>query len=258
MSWLSRSFADRLILAILLAVSLLSACQNRPARDVSLRVELSPTLKYLTPAIQACALQSDGLHIILEEKPASEMGKTGANVSLVWGDRLIPDQVQVFRLGSDRLVFAAHKDNPLNNLNINQAIFLYRGGYSTWGEALKHLCPDCAASDTFLTQAIEIWHYVSGEDIHSQVLELTADSASQNLGQTWIAPTAEDLASAITDNPAAMGFLPARWLNKNLKEVFLAGIDPNRQDIPVLAMTPGRPLEVTQSWLRCLQSTYNN
>lgn len=255
---MSHSSGKRIILAAFLTALFLTACQNRAVRDVSLRVELSPTLKYLSPAIQACALQSNGLHIILEEKPAGEMGKTGANVSLIWGDRQIPAQVQVFRLGSDRLVLAAHKENPLIYLNHNQATLLYRAGYTTWGEALKQLCSDCTASDSYLTQPVEVWHYPKGEDISSLLLEFVPEIKSSNLGQVWIAPAAENLASAITNNPAAVGFLPARWLNENLKEISLIGSDPSSQDIPVLAVTPGLPLEVTQSWLHCLQSTFNN
>ncbi len=255
---MSHSFGSKRILGLILVAFTLAACQNRAARDVSLRVELSPTLKYLSPAIQACALQSDGLHIILEEKPASEMGKTGANVSLVWGDRQLPAPAQVFRLGSDRLVFSAHIDNPLKSLDHNQESLLYRAGYSTWGDALKQLCPDCTASEAYLAQPVEVWHYPQAGDIGPLVRDLIPEIQSSNLGQVWITPTAENLASAITNNPAAVGFLPARWLNENLKEVSLTGIDPARQDIPVLAVTPGRPLEETQKWLHCLQSTYNN
>ena len=57
---------------------------------------------------------------------------------------------------------------------------------------------------------------------------------------------------------AAIGWLPARWLNQNLKEIAIVGIDPSAQIIPVLAVTPGNPLDDTQKWLQCLQTTFGN
>ncbi len=101
---------------LLISALLLASCQQAgpspSAAQTSIRVELSPTLQYLSPAIQACSLQAETLHIILEEKPSGEMNKTGADVSLRCGDKQIPAGTQIYRLGSDRLIFAVHKDNP--------------------------------------------------------------------------------------------------------------------------------------------------
>jgi DNA-binding transcriptional LysR family regulator len=249
-------------LTIFWLVVWLVGCQTSsealPNQQTLLRVELSPTLRYLSPAIQACTLQSENLHIILEEKPVIEMGKTGADVSLIWGDRRIPAGMQVYRLGSDRLVYVVHKDNPLIRLKIDQAIYLMRAGFATWGDALAAYCPDCEVPNNFGTQAIEAWHYTAGEDIYSEIIGLSAQYAASSLRRVWLAPSPENLAQAVAEHPGAVGWLPARWLNDNLKEVFLDGVDPSAQVIPVLAVTSIQPQGVRQTWLQCLQSTYGN
>lgn len=249
-------------LAIVCLVVWLAGCQTTgetlPNQQILLRVELSPTLRYLSPAMQACALQSENVHIILEEKPVTEMVKTGADVSLFWGDRRVPSGMQAYRLGSDRLVLAVHKDNPLNRLKIDQAVTLMRAGFATWNDALAAYCPDCAIPEALGNRAIEAWHYTSGEDISSEIVGLSPQTASSSLRRVWLAPAPENLAQAVAENPGAVGWLPARWLNDNIKEVFLDGVDPNAQTIPVLAASNAQPQGAKQTWLQCLQSTYGN
>ena len=224
----------------------------------TIRVELSSTLQYLSPAIQACSLQGNRLHIILEEKPASEMGKTGAEVSLRWGDSNIDPAARVFRLGSDRLVFAVHKDNPLQVLAVEQVSFLNNGGGSSWSEILKEFCPKCSASESFANQDLEPWQYSPGEDISLEIARVHSFNQSGTMNRVWVAPNPQAVAEAITNNPAAVGWLPARWINDNLKEVALQGINPADLIIPVLALTPLEPVPVVREWLACLQSSFNN
>lgn len=243
-------------------VLLLTACGQGPASSTAtpsaFRVELSPTLEYLTPAISACAMQVPDLQLILEEKPAAEMGKTGAQVALLWGDHIIPAGSRVYRLGSDRLVFAVHTSNPLTSLTANQVFLLDRGGFSTWGDALRQLCPSCAAAESFTSTGVEIWRYSPGIDVYSEAAGLSLDSPSEPTGRVWLAPSARTLSEIITNNPAAAGWLPARWMNQNLKEVTLEGIDPLKQTVPVIAALPGEPAGSTSEWLQCLQSSYGN
>ncbi|MEI8133299.1 MAG: hypothetical protein WCG34_12775, partial [Leptolinea sp.] len=223
-----------------------------------IQVELSATLQYLSPAIQACSLPNNGLHIILEGKPASEMGKTGADVSLRWGDIKIDPSAKVFRLGSDRLIFAVHKDNPLQMLTAEQASFLSKGGGSTWSQILQKFCPKCSATNSFTNQELESWQYSPGEDISLEIARVPSLNQSGTMNRVWIAPNPLAVAEAITNNPAAVGWLPARWLNGNLKEVAFQGINSADLIIPVLALTPKEPAPVVREWLACLQSSFNN
>jgi hypothetical protein len=203
-------------------------------------------------------MQNPELQLILEEKPAGEMGKTEADVSLMWGDHTIPAGSRIYRLGSDRLVFAAHKTNPLQQLNVSQVFQLDRGGYPSWADVLKQFCPDCPAAETFSAASVDVWHYSQGTDVYAEVAGLSLDSPSAPNGRIWLAPSTRILSEVITNNPAAIGWLPARWLNENLKEITLTEIDPSRQVIPVIAATPGEPAKLTARWLQCLQSSYGN
>lgn len=246
------------IFFILLAVGCQQNSYPLAEPQTIIRVEISSTLQYLSPAIQACSLQGNELHIILEEKPASEMGKTAADVSLRWGDIKIDPTVRVFRLGSDRLVFAVHKDNPLQALALEQASFLNKGGGSSWSEILKEFCPKCTASESFANQEVESWQYSPGEDVSLEIARILSLTQSGTMNRVWVAPNPQAVAEAITNNPAAVGWLPTRWLNNNLKELPLQGINPADLIIPVLALTPQEPVPVVREWLACLQSSFNN
>jgi hypothetical protein len=243
-------------------ILLTSGCQQIGVSAVepkpTIRVELSPTLQYLSPAIQACSLHGTGLHIILEEKPASEMGKTNADVSLRWGDTKIGTSKIIYRLGSDRLIFAGHKTNPLKLVTIDQASMLINGRIITWGSILERVCPDCASTDAFANQPLEHWQYQPGEDISFEIARITFYNHTGILSKIWIAPNPQKMSDAITNNTAAVGWLPARWLNENLKEIAITDINPIDLAIPVIAITPNQPLPIVNEWLTCLQSTYNN
>lgn len=256
---LSSKFIALLALIFLL---ILGGCTSTNTNEftgkTSVRVELSPTLDYLSPAIQACALQSGRLNILLEEKPASEMGKTNADVSLLWGDRKIPEGNRTFRLGFDRLVFAAHTDNPIGRLPVGQAFLLYRGGFETWDEAIDQLCPDCETGETISGRFVEAWHYTPGTDIHAEIARLSVAYPASNIHRTFIAPAPANLAEALSNNPAAIGWLPARWLNDKMKEITIDGLDPYAQIIPVVAAVPDQPDDLLVEWLHCLQSSYGN
>ncbi|GAP20216.1 hypothetical protein LTAR_00404 [Leptolinea tardivitalis] len=227
-------------------------------KPVSVRLELSPTLEYLSPAIQACSLQVGSIHIVLEEKPVGEMSKTGADVSLRWGDIGLKENQFVYRIGSDRLVFAVHKENPVTLLEKSQMIVLLRGGLGTWADALDQYCPNCTASETFRKTAVEPWQYSAGTDIHGELSRLVPEIDSAGLNPVWLAPAPKNLVESITNNPGAIGWLPARWLSNNLKEVAIEGIDPGAQTIPVIAITPLQPQPEIQQFLECLQSSYGN
>jgi hypothetical protein len=246
------------ICCILLATGCQQGVTHTAQTQTTIRVELSSTLQYLSPAIQACSLRANGLHIILEGKPASEMGKTGADVSLRWGDSNIDPSARVFRLGSDRLIFAVHKENPLKVLTVEQASFLSKGGFGIWKDILEQYCPECSASDAFSNQSLEPWQYPTGEDIMLEIARIPSISQSGSHTRTWMAPNPQALAAAVSNNTAAVGWLPARWLNENLKEITLQDINPADLIIPVLALTPQKPQPVVDDWLNCLQSSYNN
>lgn len=254
----ARSHIPIWVLIILLAAGCQQSNIAAAETQTSIRVELSSTLQYLTPAIQACSLHGNGTHIILEEKPAAELGKTGADVSLRWGDAQINPTLHIFRLGSDRLVFAAHKENPLKELTSNQVSLLSKGGIPTWGEILDQYCPKCTASDVFWEQPLEPWQYSPAEDISMEIIKIPSLNQSAAMNRIWVAPNAPGMVEAISNNTAAVGWLPARWLNESLKELAITDTNPEDLIIPVLAMTPNEPTPVISEWLFCLQSTYNN
>ena len=196
--------------------------------------------------------------MILEEKPAGDMGKTGAAVSIFWGDSTIPTGTRVFRLGSDRLMYAAQKTNPLQKLTIDQAFLLDRGGFASWADVYKSFCPDCAAQDSYLSMPVEVWRYSPGSDVYAGIASLSPDAISTPNGRIWLASSARTLSEIIANNPAAVGWLPYRWLNENIKEITLEGIDPIQLVVPVIAATPGDPEPAVSQWLQCIQSSYGN
>ncbi len=58
---------------------------------------------------------------------------------------------------------------------------------------------------------------------------------------------------AVAASPSTIGFLPRRWLNSQVKEIHIQGIDPSDLRIPILALTKTEPEGQVKDWLICVQ-----
>jgi ABC-type phosphate transport system substrate-binding protein len=182
--------------------------------------------------------------IAYSEYPATSLLDQSADVSLRW-DAPIGLNLPTFELGSDHLVFIVHPKNPLTQLNIVELQAVFTGEYSTWMDA----CPECV---NMPEGEIELWTYAPGDDIQN-LFEETILSDSRISTGAFLASSPTDVLNAVSQNPSAIGYLPAAWFKESsVQEIMITDLSTTTLTRPVLAITSSQPQGDLSAWLACL------
>ncbi len=80
---------------------------------------------------------------------------------------------------------------------------------------------------------------------------LNGQKASTRVAYTAPGPAA--MREAVAGSPAAIGFLPHRWLDATVKALPVSGLDPAALRRPILAWSQAEPQGMPRTWLLCLQ-----
>lgn len=236
-------------LAPLLLALTLAACQvvatvpPIPTPQVW-QVEVTPALGWLGPGLNHCLQSLPGQAIAYTEISAASLAASSADVFLRWeapADLTRP----AFQVGADRLAVVVHPDNPLREMERSRLQGIFSGAYATWAEA----CPECS---NLPTGAIELWTYAPGDDVQDLVETLLLGDAPLAAG-AYLAASPADVLTAISENPAAIGYLPAAWLSESsLVELKVSGIPSADLTRPILAITAAEPSAEMAAWFACL------
>lgn len=223
---------------VLLALTLMG-CKTAPAAAPLLKpetvvVQLTPALRGLAPQLNACARETPGIGTVVIERPASALDLKAAGVALRWGQPpSVPGYAAI--VGWDRLAFIARPDSKLSKLTPKQIQGIYAG----------------AADASLPVQEIHPWAYSPGDDAQQALATLLKQAPKP--GITALAPDPEAMRQAVAEDPAAVGFVPARYLDNSVKEITVDGSQPGDARLPVLALSPSEPQGSLRQWLGCLQ-----
>jgi len=198
-----------------------------------LKVQSSPALADQESSFYECAHQ-EGLTLILtEDQP---------DLSLRWGP-LTGWQGYAAVIGQESWAVVVHPSNPLDQLSLEQLQAIFTGQIKSWQQA------GGSAGDI---QEIHAWAYPAGSDLQ-QVFEGSMGGQALPDGQTYIAPDPPALLESVAQDPAAVGFVPRRWLDKRVKALNIQDLDASRMAQPILALSAAEPLGSSANWLVCLQ-----
>jgi hypothetical protein len=75
---------------------------------------------------------------------------------------------------------------------------------------------------------------------------------------TNIAPDAKAMEEVLRLNPAAIGFLPAHWVNGSLKSIEITDLNVEQLKYPILASITSLPVQSYEKFLTCIQKTIGN
>ncbi len=249
-----------LLSALVFGVSLLRDAQPASAEATPtpqvIQVEMTPTLRWMSQAMNLCAQSAPGLGLVIHERTADQLSLAHADVNLRWGEPA-PLTDYALQLGSDRLALVAHPDGPLQSITRTALAGLFGAGAPTW-QSVQSACTDCVFSTLTDAQAAQEIHrlvYSAGEDITALYHALTGASAAISANASIVPDPPAVLHTAATD-PAALGFIPARWLDARVREVALS--DAPAAPWPVLAITAAEPQGLLRDWLTCLQGALAN
>lgn len=215
---------SRIILLVL--ALLLAACQPAPAAEITaqppVKVAVPPSLAWLEGDLADCAASAGVAVLRADEAPQ------GAGViALRLGEPPAGSYAAV--LGEDRLAVIVHPDNPLTEMDIDNAQAIFAGHQKTWPGGT----------------AIQAWSLPPGDDASAAMA--AAGFTFANVGQ---APTPQVMLKAVSTNPAAIGYLPARWLDSSVRELAVSG---PALTLPILAVSDAEPQAGARTLLICLQ-----
>lgn len=231
----------RLFAALLFGIAP-AACQPSiiPAAQPTpriLTVAVTPALQSLSPIFQSCANALENTGLIVLDTPAQAIDLKQSHLALRWGpaETALPYAAV---LGQEELVLVVNPKNPIQHISLDDVKGIYTGTLQTWNGVSS--------------AAINAWAYPKGDDVEA-VFEAAVTGAPVSTRLTSTAPDPKAMREAIAADPAAVGFLPRRWLDATVKAVALDGSVPDRFRQPILAISPSEPAGLEKSWLLCVQ-----
>ncbi len=213
-------------IASLLLLLVLAACQASPALETNtlqpLKVTVSSSLAWLEPDLADCAA-SVGAAVARTDDSAAE-----ADVIRLQLGRFSGEGYAAI-LGQDQLTVIVNPANPVTELPIETVRAIFAGREKAWADQSE----------------IQVWSLPQSNDAAAAF----ADAGFTVLG-AGLAPTAQDMRTAVAADPAAIGFLPAHWLDDSVRALPVAGLDTG---LPILAITAQEPQGTARALLACLQ-----
>jgi phosphate transport system substrate-binding protein len=233
-------------LALILAACQTAATDAPPIPTANaVSIQITPALRWMAPLLNDCARRT-GQGIVLDERPGEALAPEQAALTLRWG---APEALPAFavQIATDRLALVAHPSNPLSSLTREQLTGLYTGSGATW----ESLLPEGSGGPE---GEIHHWGYASGEDIQALVDTLVLEQP-ERAQAVYLAPDPLAVRQSVAADAAALGFLPARYLDASLKEIQIDTLDANALTQPVLALAASEPQGMLRQFLGCVQES---
>lgn len=207
-------------------------------------VSYSPALRPLQAALHVCALEDERIALFVEEVPASAGAK--GELRLWWGAP--PAGKHAYQLGWDELVAVVHPENPLEKLDIQVLEQIMSGVTNSW-EGIAQLE---GVQNAWAGGEIQVWTYPSGDELR-QVFDQALSGREIVYSFAWLAPDPQAMREAVANEPSAVGYLPASWLDSSVKALKIEPSAPEGLRQPLLLLSDGEPQAAPRAFAACLQ-----
>lgn len=231
-------------LLYLLPLILFAACQPalvavpRPTPS-TLVIQSTPALEPLGKVYRACVEELENSGLVLLDTPAASIDLNKPGLALRWGAGvLLPEHA--FIVGQEELVIIAHPRNPLNSITLPVLQAIYSGAQRSWPQSQPPL-------------ETQPWVYLSEDDVQGIFEAAALDDQPPSARVVSLAPDPSAMREAVAASPAAIGFLPRRWLDETVKALPIEGLDAGRLRQPIIAVSRSGPQGSEKTWLLCLQ-----
>jgi ABC-type phosphate transport system substrate-binding protein len=154
----------------------------------------------------------------------------------------------VTQIDSQNIIFVTNDANPTELITIQGLKAIFSGAQSSWQE------------DSFAGEIISVWTYPEGSELNDWLKEIFIGSSS--FGRTQkLAPNPGAMLEAVSNDPAAIGYLPDAWLTvvdqQVINKIKVLEIENNEEEhlpLPVLAYLKEKPAGEVRDFLLCLQA----
>jgi undecaprenyl-diphosphatase len=220
----------------------------------AISVNYPSSLSWLAPIINECNQKNATLSLTYEEQPIPSQS-TLPVINLGFED--INDSVSTtYLIGYETLKIVSNKNNPLVQLNLSQLKELFEGANATWADFIKR-CDQCPNKNSFsilADKSIQLWVYPNS-NYEQKIFSRTILNNSQPSLLVNIAPDVSTMAEALQINPAAIGFLPAHWINDSLKSIEITDLNAEEIKFPIVASVSLLPVQSYEELLLCIQNS---
>ena len=94
--------------------------------------------------------------------------------------------------------------------------------------------------------SVQVWAYASAEETQKAFESALMDGRSvTSFARLAVSPS--HMVESLTADPNAIGILPRRWMNDQLRELYVV------VSVPILALTPAEPAGSVRELIACLQ-----
>jgi len=201
---------------ILQISSFIFACSPQPSTaSQTIKVSVSPAASPFLSDLFACADSSSVTLNMTSDSP---------DLSLLLGQ---PDGEagSLFQVAAEDILIVASLSSPLAALTAESARALFAGQ----GDL-----------------SVQVWAYASGEETQRAFESALMDGRSvTSFARLAVSPS--HMVEVLASNPNAIGLLPRRWMNDQLRELYVAAT------VPVLVWTPAEPEGVVRELIACMQ-----
>lgn len=225
------------LIAAATTLALAAACSAEPPAStptprptpVVLRVDLALDLAPIRPDLSACAAETPNTGVLVFEALSPALPENGESVTLVLGDAAGWEGTTLL-LGQEQILVTGSQAGPLEDLATGALVELYSGE--------RTVLPGTELPP-------EIWVPLEGS-----AARLVLDEWMGERGYTaegFLAPDPIAVIAAARDTPAVIGVIPAAWQTAEVRTLL------ELAELPVLALTDGRPTGSLRAFLGCLQ-----
>ncbi len=225
----------RLLPVLFLLVLMVTACSSDQTEQATvvedaIYIYVTPALRPFWPALQACAAEQPEATFVIQEHFYGQVKSSDLVIHL--GE---PAELPAFAvtLAEEKIVVVVNPQNKITSLSPRQVQNVFHSTIQSW-------------ADLGGQGEIQVWGLLDGDEtrLHFDQLVLYPLRLTP---KARLAPTAELLAQAVSQDPAGIGYLPGAWVGDQLKAIDL-GIS-----LPVLALADREPSGVLRDFLVCMQ-----
>jgi hypothetical protein len=239
-------------LTILSLILLLSAC-GAPAISTPLPTPQAIGVTYplaLQPWADKLSICASGnSQVALYFNPSNNPGTSipSNDILLVLGQPVINEsQGYSSQVGMEQIVVIVNKENPLEQLSMDEIGSIFSGQLSTWPEGSG--------------QPIQVWVLPEGDPARKPFDQTFLQTRALTT-QALLAPDPAAMLEAVSTDVDSIGYLPKSYLNAsssvnpgNVHFIQLDKSAENGLNQPVIALTRGEPAGLLRSLLVCVQT----
>ncbi len=219
--------------------ALATATATATALPVPVVVALPQALEPARPALETCARDLN-LPLAVFSQPQETPPPATANLRLWWGDTP-PQGWRAYPLGGERLVAIVHGEHgaTLDEAALRRMVM---GQVRVWANAAATPPP------------VALWLPMPGTAARARLDAWLAGAPRR--GDASLAPSSQAMLTAVRDDAAALGFVPAAWLQAFPEEaqgVQMLNVHPQAWEAPLLALLRPDAPPTAVALVGCLQ-----